>query len=447
MQIEGAGISRKVMAHPMPSLLRNVAALIAAIAILQLAGGLLGVRIPLAFTEDGHSRTALGLVAASYSAGFMMGAIVATTLLSRVGHIRVYAACAAIFAAATLALHFSNDVWSWGVARMSAGVAVALMFAAIESWMSYSVGARVRGEVMSVYMVLTKGALALGPFFAFGYEPSAAEPWMIASALAALSMVPICFTGAEQPDPPKAQPLALVEQFATAPAAVIASFGAGLVNGGVLALAPLYAAQHYGPDAAVEFYSAAFLGSLLLQWPAGRISDRVDRRLVMAGLAALAAIAAVMLAMWSGRLQNWSAVALFFTWGAGALSLYGIAVAHMVDRAESSKLAQSAAGLLFVWAAGSVIGPLMLGPLVDLFGVAGMFWFAALAALAVCVAMFWRRSTREAATAKEEFAPQIGTSVAAGEIIYGEDDSRADPRPAPMQKNPSAGGPDAVGSS
>jgi MFS family permease len=405
----------------MASLLRNVAALIAAVTILQLAGGLLGVRIPLAFTEEGHSRTALGLVAASYSAGFMMGAMIATTLLSRVGHIRVYAACAAIFAVTTLMLHFSSDVWAWGLARMIAGMSVALMFAAIESWMNFSIGARVRGEVMSVYMVLTKGALALGPFFAFGYAPPEAEPWMIAAALAALSMVPVCFTAAEQPDPPKAQPPALVEQFATAPAAVIGSFGAGLVNGGVLALAPLYAAQHYGPGAAAEFYSAAFVGSLLLQWPAGRLSDRIDRRLVIAGLALLAAISSLVLALWSGHLAHWSAVALFFLWGAGALSFYGIAVAHMADRAEPGKLAQSAAGLLFVWAAGSVIGPLIMGPLVDVFDVAGMFWFAGAAALAVTGAMFWRRNTREGPTAKEEFSPQIGTSVAAGEIAYGED--------------------------
>jgi MFS family permease len=405
----------------MTSLLRNVAALIAAVAILQLAGGLLGVRIPLAFAADGHSRTALGLVAASYSAGFMMGAIIATTLLARVGHIRVYAACAAIFAATTLALHFSPDVWTWGVARMGAGMAVALMFAAIESWLSYSINARVRGEVMSFYMVLTKGALALGPFLAFNYAPNAPEPWMIAAALAALSMLPVCFTAAEQPAPPKAQPLALVEQFATAPAAVIGSFGAGLVNGGVLALAPLYAAQHYGPNAAAEFYSAAFTGSLLLQWPAGRLSDRVDRRLVIAALAGIAAFAAFALAMWSGRLTSFAAIALFFVWGAGALSFYGIAVAHMADRAEPGRLAQSVAGVLFVWATGSVIGPLILGPVVDVFDVAGMFWFAGAAAMLVCAAMFWRRTTREGPATKEEFAPQIETSVAAGEIAYGED--------------------------
>jgi MFS family permease len=418
----------------MTSLLRNVAALIAAITILQLSGGLLGVRIPLAFADQ--SRTALGLVAASYSAGFMMGAMIATVLFARVGHIRVYAACAAMFAAATLSLHFAEGVWAWGLARMASGIAVALMFAAIESWLSFSIGKAARGEVMSVYMVLTKGALALGPYLAFGYTPLSPEPWMIAAMLAALSMVPICFTAAEQPAPPKAQPLALVEQFATAPAAVIASFGAGLVNGGVLALAPLYASQHYGPNAAVEFYSAAFVGSLLLQWPAGRLSDRVDRRLVVAGLAAIAAGAAFALALWSGQLREWSAIALFFTWGAGALSFYGIAVAHMADRAEPGKLAQSAAGLLFVWAAGSIVGPMLMGPLVDWFDVAGMFWFAGAAALAVALAMFWRRTTREQATAKENYAPQDGASVAAGEIAYGDEDAKPSHQPSAIAETP-----------
>lgn len=408
----------------MTSLLRNVAALIAALTILQLAGGLLGVRLPLAVTAQGHSTTALGLVAAAYSAGFMLGATICTTLLARVGHIRVYAACAAIFAAATLSLHFTQDIWSWGLARMAAGLVVALMFATIESWLNFSIDRNSRGEVMSVYMVVTKAALALGPFLAFDYQPDAPEPWMIAAGIAALSMLPVCFTSAAQPDPPKAQPLALVEQFATAPAAVIASFGAGLVNSGVLTLAPLYAAQHYGAGAASEFYAAAWVGSLLLQWPAGRLSDRMDRRLIIAALTSIAAATAFGLALGGGQMPKWSALLLFFFWGAGALSFYGLAVAHMADRAEPGRLAQSAAGLLFVWAAGSIIGPIVQGPLVDWFGIEGMFWFAGLGALFVTLAMFWRRTTRVATehAVKEEFAPQMGTSVAAVEIAYSDED-------------------------
>lgn len=415
----------------MPGLLRNVATLIAALTILQLAGGLLGVRLPLAVSADHLSNTSLGLIAASYSAGFMMGATICTTLLARVGHIRVYAACAAIFAAATLALHFTHTVWTWGVVRMVAGLVVALMFATIESWLASAISKNVRGEVLSVYMVMTKGALALGPFLAFGYDPRSAEPWMIAAGIAALSMLPVCFTTAEQPAAPKAQPLALVEQFATAPAAVIASFGAGLVNAGVLTLAPLYASQHYGPGAATEFYSAAWIGSLILQWPAGKLSDRIDRRVVIAMLTGGAAASALALAIFGGAAPKNVAVFIFFLWGACALSFYGLAVAHMADRAEPHKLAQSASGLLFVWAAGSIIGPIVQGPTVDIFGIEGVFWFAGVAALLVALAMFWRRTTRASAPAatKAEVAPVIAGSVAGADIAYGgEDETRLRPQ-------------------
>ena len=406
----------------MTHLLRNVAALIAAVAILQLAAGLLGVRLPLAFVAEGNSRTALGLVAASYGAGFMLGAALATMLLARVGHIRVFAACAAIFSVAILVLAFVHGVWGWSLARLAAGVAVALMFAAIESWISSSIGAHSRGEVMSVYMVVTKAALALGPYLTVGFAADADKPWMIAAGIAAIAMLPVCFTSVEQPEPPKATPLALVEQFETAPAAVIACFGAGLINSGVLTLAPLFAAEHYGPARAAEFYSAAWTGSLLLQWPAGRISDRMDRRLVIAALTAIAAASAFMLALFP-MLPIWIAVFVFMLWGAGGLSFYGIAVAHMADRAMPGKLAQSAAGLLFVWASGSVLGPILQGPLVDKFGPSGMFWFAGAAAALITAAMFWRRRTREASeqSLKEDFVPELGSSVAAGEIAYGDD--------------------------
>lgn len=404
----------------MASLLRNVAALIAAVTILQLASGLIGVRLPLTFQAQGHSTTQLGIVAALYSAGFMMGAAIATQLLSRVGHIRVFAACAALFSASVIALHFAQDVWVWGLWRLGAGIVVALLFAVIESWLNFSIHGGSRGEVMGVYMVTTKAALALGPFLVIGMPDNAAEPWMIAAAIAAVAAVPICFTSAEQPEPPKAQPLALVEQFATAPAAVIASFGAGLINTGVLALAPLYAQQHFGQGAAAEFYSAAWIGSLLLQWPAGRLSDRVDRRLVIAGLTLIAGVAALALAVLVNAPRGLVAI-VFMLWGAGALSFYGIGVAHMADRAEPGRLAQSAAGLLFVWAGGAVLGPLIMGVLVDWFGVSGMFWFAGVAALGIAAAMFWRQTTREPPADKEEFTHQAATSVAAAEIAYGED--------------------------
>ncbi|MGE0829744.1 MAG: MFS transporter [Hyphomonadaceae bacterium] len=401
--------------------LRNVAALIAAVTIMQMGQGLMGVHLPLAFAADGYSRAALGLVAAAYSAGFMLGAVAATAMLARVGHIRVFAASAAVLSVMTLALHGAGEVWAWALDRAIMGAGVAFMFAAVESWMGASIDRGERGHVMGIYMVATKAALAIGPFFSLGFPADAPEPWMIAAAITAIAMVPVCFTTAAQPEAPQPHPLALREQFATAPAAVIAAFGAGMVNTGMMTLAPLFAAERYGPDSAMSFYAAAWIGSLLLQWPAGRLSDVVDRRVVIAGLTGLAAIAAAALALWGGQIPFWGAMAVFAVWGAGGLSFYGLGVAHMADRAEPSKIAQAASGLLFVWAAGSILGPVAQGLVVDLLGTGGIFWFGAAIALALTLAMFWRGAARQAAEpeAKEPYAAKTETSVAAAEIAYG----------------------------
>jgi MFS family permease len=202
-------------------------------------------------------------------------------------------------------------------------------------------------------------------------------------------------------------------------------FGAGFINSGVLALSPLYAAERFGAAAATAFYSAAWIGSLILQWPAGRLSDRMDRRLVIAMLTALSAAAALALAVFRDLVPMWGAMLLFGVWGAGALSFYGIAVAHMADRAEPGRIAQSTSGLLFVWASGSIAGPAVVGIVIDILGGRGIFWFAGIAALLLTGAMYWRGFVREAPkpSEKEVYADQPTTSVAAAEIAYGGEDA------------------------
>jgi MFS family permease len=402
--------------------LRTVFVLIAAVVIVQLAQAGLAVHIPLAMSADDLPVSALGVVAAAYSAGFMAGAWVGPRLLARVGHIRVFAASAAIAAAGTLAMHAADATPLWMLVRLAIGWSIALMFAASESWMNAALPKAERGSVIGVYMVCTKAALAAGPFLIIGYGGLAAEPFMIAAALLALSMVPVCFTATTPPPPPKAEPLALRDLFNTAPAAVVACVLAGLINSGVLALAPVFAAELYGPETAAGFYSAAWIGSLILQWPAGKLSDVVDRRLVIAGCAALATLAAAGLAVAAGRSPYWVAALLYALWGAGALSYYGVAVAHMADRAAPATMARATAGLLFVWAAGSIVGPLVQGVIVDWVGPRGIFVFAAALLTILTAAMLWRRTAREPTprAEKEAFQDQHATSVAAAERSFGE---------------------------
>lgn len=413
------GIARHAHVGALASI-RNVAALIGAVSICQLATGLLGVHIPLAVGAHGISRSGLGLISAMYAAGFMLGAASGPTLMARVGHIRVFAAAGATAAAFTLWLYWAHGLPSWLALRFSAGFFVACLFGSAESWMNGALGRAERGGVLGFYHVCTKVALACGPFLIAGASALAPEPLMTAAVCFALALLPICLTSQAQPQAPKAQPLAIKALFHTAPAAVIASFGAGLINGAVLSFAPLFADHTFGMGSAAGFQAAAWGGALLLQWPAGRLSDRVDRRLVIAGLVLSAGLAAGGLAIFGAALPFWAAALLFAAWGSGGLSYYGLAAAHMADRAEPGQIPRATAGLLFVWAGGSILGPALVGVLTQAFGLGAMFWFAAAASLCVGAAMFWRRAARDTPSAKTPFANKTETSISAAELTYGE---------------------------
>jgi MFS family permease len=143
---------------------------------------------------------------------------------------------------------------------------------------------------------------------------------------------------------------------------------------------------------------------------------------VIAGLALLAAGSAIALALVGGQAPFWLAAILFALWGAGGLSFYGIATAHMADRAEPGRIAQAASGLLFVWATGSIVGPLLLGVAVEAGGRPAIFWFAGVSAAGLALFMLHRRAAREAAAqpATAAVPPQQATSVAAAEFAYGD---------------------------
>jgi MFS family permease len=404
--------------------IRTVFSLIVALTILQLSQGLLGVHLPLAMEAGGFSQTWIGFAGAAYSLGFMAGAWLGPIYMSRLGHIRVFAAAAAIATAITLAVYWAHGLAPWLINRFATGAAIALLFAAGESWMNGAMGHTERGNVIGFYMVCTKAALALGPFLIAGAAPTAPEPLMTAAILLALCMAPICFTSQAQPEPPQRHPLAIGALYRTAPIAVVACFSSGLINAGLLTISPLYAQERFGPGAAVGFQAAAWVGSLILQWPAARLSDRIDRPLVIAALTALAAAAALALAALNARLTLGAASLIFAFWGAGALSFYGIGVAHMADRAEPGHMARATAGLLFVWAAGSVIGPAILGVLADSFGKVSIFWYAGALYSALAIAMLWRRPAGHTSERHANVAVEPVTSVAAADLAFAEEDEK-----------------------
>ena len=138
-------------------------------------------------------------------------------------------------------------------------------------------------------------------------------------------------------------------------------------------------------------------GRLVMQWPVGLLSDRIDRRLVILG--ASIAIVAIMLGLAlvgpvkgaalrgeSGEHVKLGIIALFCLWGGFALTLYAVCVAHAQDRGAAGEAVALTSSLLFAWAIGATIGPLVAGLLMELLGERMLFY--ATATIAALLAAF-----------------------------------------------------------
>ncbi len=402
--------------------LRDLFSLILAGTILQLGGGVLAVLLPLALDAAGERPMAIGLVQASYAVGFIGGALVATPLIRRMGPIRAYSASAAACAALTLAFYWQIDASVWAALRVVQGFAFVVLFCAAESWLAAAAPQTSRGSIIGVYHVTTKVTLLLGPFLIVGLAPQSAGPFMIAAAIIAVSLIPICATRQVEPAPPPLERYPFMALWRAAPAAVLAAFVVGVSNAGVTALLPVYAARLEADmlaavSVAAALNAAIWIGGILVQWPAGRLSDRLDRRLVIAGLAGIASLGAFGLMVLGAQAPLPLALLFAAIWGAGALSIYGVAVAHAADVAPG-QTQRAIALVLLIWAAGAIVGPAMSGWLMQVLGPRGMFAGVALVTLALAAAMLARRRMR-AGPEPEEKAPfePTGTTSPAVSVI------------------------------
>ncbi|MBY9065711.1 MFS transporter [Hyphomonas sp. WL0036] len=402
---------------------RSVLALILSVMILQLAGGLTGILTPLGLERLGVDASLIGFVAAMNAAGFMLGAWTAPRALALAGNIRLFAAGAGVSAAGILSLSLIQEPPFWALIRVLQGISFAYMFTSIESWLGEAVPARTRGNVMGVYHTASKLSLIVGPFFLAGLSPLDSRSYVWAGIFLALALVPTCLTTLKEPPPPDRKSMPLSQLFDIAPAAVVGVIGAGLVNTGTLALLPVYFEKFDlaggGTAAAAIAVAIAWLGGLIVQWPAGRVSDAIDRRLVIAGLTSVAGAAAILIAVFGQVMPEAGVLALIGLWGAGALCFYGVCVSHAIDRTPPGQVPQVMSGLLFVWAAGSIAGPLISGLAMRLAGALGLFGFAGIVLGLLAAYMIVRvrqRAPAEPLTAGER-GPILPSPLASAEIV------------------------------
>lgn len=366
---------------------------------LMVSNGLLATLLTLRASGLGFSETAIGLMQSAYPVGSLLGCVVAPRLVPRVGHIRVFAALASVASTAALIHLVTFDPWSWAAMRMLAGFCFAGLYVVAESWLNGRATNDSRGSLLSIYFIIQTGGVAAGQMLLNLSSPDGILLFVVISVLISLSLVPILISAQATPAFEIPEWISFAALFRLSPMGLTGCFLNGITQGAIYIALALYG-RAIGLDTGAigALVGFATLGGMLFQFPLGRLSDFVDRRLVIVGSAGLAVPVSLALASLgtpsTGLVTLYAGVTVL---GGLTLPIYSICVAHTNDYLKPGQIVAATGTLVLVLGFGIVFGPTLGSLAVEHYGPPGLFALLAIlqgATVATALFRLWRSPTR-----------------------------------------------------
>ena len=395
-----------------------IGSLLAGTALLLLGTGLLNTVIALRGSLEGFTDATLGLIGSAYFVGFFAGTFAAPPVIRQLGHIRAFAFFSAATAVCVLlhALLVSAPVWM--LLRVITGITLVGLYMVIESWLNSQSPAERRGQIFSVYMAVNLGALAAAQQLLRLDSPAEFGLFAIASIFVVLSLMPVTATRLSPPTLNRSPRLGLGRLWKAAPVAFAGAVQSGLAMGAFWGMSAVYGGR-IGLDASgvALLITVSILGGALLQWPIGHFSDRGDRRIALALVAAAATTAAI---VWAALGQFGEMVLIGgFLFGAASFSIYPIVVAHLIDHLSHDDILSGNAALLLLHGAGAATGPTLAGVLMGWIGPAALPLHFALMLAPLALFAWWHARHGKDIIVEEaaHFMPMMRTSPTVLEMM------------------------------
>ncbi|GAY20667.1 transmembrane transport protein [Sphingobium fuliginis] len=361
--------------------------------MLMAGSGFLATLISLRLNRAGSGTMTIGIVATAYFGGLIIGSLRAGGVVRRVGHIRAFAAFVALLSASTLSYVLLSHPLFWMLLRLVDGMCVAGVFVCLESWLNDRAEPQMRGSVLAAYMVALYSGQAIGQLLLGASGALPAIPFQLASILISLAIIPLCLTRSAAPAPVEASAFSIRSLLAASPLGAWGAVATGLMLGAFYGLAAVHV-RRLGLDLpeTARFMMFVILGGVALQWPLGRLSDRHDRRQVIIGSFAAAALVSMALSLGQDGLWLTGLGALF---GGLSFALYPLCVAHCNDRLLETERVAASGRLVLLYSLGAALGPLLAAGAMTAFGTGGLFLFIALCAGLAMTVGLWRQRASE----------------------------------------------------
>ena len=363
-------------------------ALFLGIGTIMIAHGLQMQVMGIRSVNENFNLITTGIFMSGYFVGYFLGSQTTPKLVQKVGHIRVFAAFASLASlSALLAAVYVNPLM-WTFSRFITGISLVSCYIVAESWLNDRATNKNRGQLLSAYMIILFGGLALGMLLLNVSNPNSYEPFILVSVLLSLALVPILLTKRSAPKFKKIGTISIKELYKISPLGTVSSFCTGLIHSAFFSLIAVYATTSNFTlfETSILLFMATIAG-VIFQGPIGYFSDKYERRKVIVITTALGAMFAFIATIFGGEsLQNmylsvrlsFSKIIFFISVGlyAGlALPLFSLNLAHTNDYVTKDKFVAAGGGIQLIFGIGAIIGPILCSLFMDIFNINGFFIF------------------------------------------------------------------------
>ena len=387
---------------------KNSWALFTGFAILITAHGFQGNLLQVRSVIEDFSIITTGIIMSGYFIGYFVGANLVPNLVSKVGHIRVFAAFASMASLAIL-LHavFVNPIL-WTLGRFLTGFSLIGIYIVVESWLNDRATNRNRGGVLSIYMFITFTGLAVGTLLLNFNKPEQYEPFILTSLLFSIALVPILLVKRAAPKFKKISFIKIKQLYKISPLGTFSMFCTGLIHSAIFGVGAVYATTlNFTIFEISVFLFLITIAGALFQFPIGYFSDRHDRRIILIGCTFFSTIFCFFAILSSGiSLQNMYLASSFgmekimffifvILYAGFALPMFTLNLAYVNDFIEKERFVAAGAGLQIIFGIGAMGGPFLCSVFMNIYGANGFFIFLGIFHLLIGLFGMYRITKRD----------------------------------------------------
>lgn len=389
-------------------------ALLLGMFLLMVGNGMQGSVLGLRGGIEEFGSLTMGFVMSGYFLGFLGGARATPWLLRRVGHVRVFAALASLMSAAMILFAAIVHPAAWILMRIAVGFAMSGCYIVAESWLNDGADNRTRGQTLSAYLIVQMLGIVLAQALLNFADPAGYDLFVMMAVVVSVAVVPILLSANPVPLFATTRPLSFLELYRISPLGVVGCLLLGGVFACLFGMSAVYATDIGLSTSELSiFIGSIYLGGMLLQFPIGWLSDRIDRRILITGATAVGSAAAVVAAIGGSNLTV--LVAAAFLIGGTANPLYALLIAYTNDYLEHEDMPAAAAGLIAMNGIGAIGTPILVGFVMERFGPHSFMGFVAVLMGVIAAYAIYRMSVRPS-TPVEEQLPVAPMGMAASPV-------------------------------